>query len=82
VDHERGAIAQFLAGCDAGSPVAVEAVRSWYWIVDEIESAGMGAQLVHARRAKMMLAASKRPIAWIVEGQIGRSAVVRSQWCG
>jgi transposase len=34
----------------------VETVGNWYWIVGEIEEAGMVPKLVHARRAKMMLA--------------------------
>jgi transposase len=36
--------------------VAVETVGNWYWIVDEIEEAGMLPRLVHARKAKLMLA--------------------------
>jgi transposase len=35
--------------------VAVETVGNWYWIVDEIEAAGQIPQLVHARKAKLML---------------------------
>jgi transposase len=41
---------------EGGNPVAVETIGNWYWIVDEIEKAGMVPQPVHARRAKMMLA--------------------------
>jgi transposase len=55
VEHTRGAIQRFLAQCDPGSPVAVEAARSWYWIVDEIEAAGMTPRLVHPRKAKLMM---------------------------
>jgi hypothetical protein len=36
LDHERGALRQFLERCERGSPVAVETVGNWYWIVDEI----------------------------------------------
>ena len=39
VGHERGAIRNFLLTCDPGSPVAVETIGNWYWIVDEIEKA-------------------------------------------
>jgi len=53
--HERGALRQFLTGSEPGSPVAVETVGNWYWIVDEIEAAGCQPQLVHARKAKLML---------------------------
>jgi transposase len=55
IDHARGALQQFLATCQRGSPVAVETVGNWYWIVDEIEAAGQVPQLVHARKAKLML---------------------------
>jgi len=56
IEHQRGAVAQFLSAWKPGTPVAVETIGNWYWIVDEIEAAGMVPQLVHARRAKMMLA--------------------------
>lgn len=56
VEHGPGAIHRFLKQFDQGSPVAVETVGNWYWIVGEIEEAGMVPRLVHARRAKMMLA--------------------------
>lgn len=55
IPHERGVLRQFLAGCEPGSPVAVETIGSWYWIVDEIEGAGDRPQLVHAHKAKLML---------------------------
>ncbi len=55
IPHERGALRRFLEGCEPGSPVAVEALGNWYWIVDEIEAAGCEPKLVHARKAKLML---------------------------
>jgi transposase len=55
IPHERGALREFLAGCEVGSRVAVETVGSWYWIVDEVEQAGCIPQLVHAPKAKLML---------------------------
>jgi transposase len=55
VDHEPRAIAEFLRDFDPGSSVAVEAIGNWYWIVDEIESAGMVPRLIHPRKAKMMM---------------------------
>jgi transposase len=60
IDHTRGAIREFLARRAPGSPVAVETVGNWYWIVGEIEEAGMVPQLVHAHRAKMMLASTNK----------------------
>ena len=56
IEHQRGAVEKFLSEWKAGTPVAIETIGNWYWIVDEIEAAGMVPQLVHARRAKMMLA--------------------------
>jgi hypothetical protein len=53
--HERGAFRQFLARCEPGSPVALETVGNWYWIVDDIEGAGCIPKLVHARKAKLMM---------------------------
>lgn len=55
IDHGLGAIKRFLKRCEKGSPVAVETIGNWYWIVDEIEQAGMVPQLVHARKAKLMM---------------------------
>ncbi|UCF96208.1 MAG: IS110 family transposase [Spirochaetaceae bacterium] len=56
INHSRGAITEFLSAWKPGTEVAVETIGKWYWIVDEIEAAGMVPRLVHARRAKMMLA--------------------------
>ncbi len=54
LEHQRGTLRQFLARWDPGSPVAVETIGNWYWLVDEIEGAGMVPQLVHAGKAKLM----------------------------
>src|SRR4030067_650654 len=53
---QPGSIRQFLSRWTPGSPVAVETIGNWYWIVDEIEEAGMVQRLVHARKAKLMMA--------------------------
>lgn len=50
--HAPGAVRHFLTGCEKGSPVAVETIGNYYWIVDEIEAAGFTPLLVNARRAK------------------------------
>ena len=51
VTHQPGAILSCLRNCEAGSEVAVEATGNWYWIVSEIEQAGLKPQLVHPRKA-------------------------------
>jgi hypothetical protein len=55
IPPERGALQQFLERCEQGSPVAVETIGNWYWIVDEIEAAGCVPKLVHGRKAKLMM---------------------------
>ena len=55
VEHRPGAIRRCLEGREAGTPVAVEATGNWYWIVDEIEQAGLEPKLVHPRKAKLMM---------------------------
>lgn len=55
INHERGQIQKFLSEYTPDSPVALETIGNWYWIVDEIESAGMKPKLVHAHKAKLML---------------------------
>jgi transposase len=55
IDHKRGAIREYLSICPRETVVAVEATGNWYWIVDEIEQAGLSAALVHPRKAKLML---------------------------
>ena len=55
IEHVRGSIKTFLSGYEYKTPVAVETIGNWYWIIDEIEQAGMMPKLVHARKAKLML---------------------------
>ena len=55
IEHRRGAIRDYLSKCAPGGAVAVEATGNWYWIVDEIESAGHTARLVHPGKAKLMM---------------------------
>lgn len=55
INHTRGNIERFLREWDKGSPVAVETIGNWYWIIEEIEHAQMRPRLVHARKAKLMM---------------------------
>jgi transposase len=55
IEHAPGAIREGLEGREKGTPVAVEATGNWYWIVDEIEQAGLEPKLVHPRKAKLMM---------------------------
>ena len=53
--HAHGTVKNFVTRWSAGSPVAVETVGNWYWVVDEIEAGGGKPQLVNARLAKLMM---------------------------
>jgi len=55
VNHQPGAILGFLSGFPEGTPVALETVGNYYWIVDEIEQAGCVPQLAHAAKAKVIM---------------------------
>lgn len=53
--HAPGAMSTYLASCEPRTEVAVEATGNWYWIIDEIERAGLRPRLVHPRKAKLMM---------------------------
>jgi transposase len=55
LEHAPGAVREYLRGCEPGTAVAVEATGNWYWIIDEIEQAGLPPRLVHPRKAKLMM---------------------------
>ncbi len=55
VDHQPGAIRGFLQALPEGTPVALESVGNWYWIVDEIEAAGCLPLLANPAKAKVMM---------------------------
>jgi transposase len=55
VGHVPGAIGDFLSQFPDATPVALETVGNWYWIVDEIEASGCIPLLAHAAKAKVMM---------------------------
>ncbi len=55
LEHAPGAIREYLSGCERGTGVAVEATGNWYWIIEEIEQAGLQPLLVHPHKAKLMM---------------------------
>jgi hypothetical protein len=44
-----------LSSLPAGTAVAVETTGHWYWLLDEIEKAGLEPHLAHALAAKRMM---------------------------
>jgi transposase len=55
VNHTPGSIHDFIEDYPRGTPVALESVGNWYWIVDEIEAAGCLPLMAHAAKAKVMM---------------------------
>jgi len=55
LEHAPGAVRNYLSECEPGTAVAVEATGNWYWIIEEIEQAGLQPRLVHPRKAKLMM---------------------------
>jgi transposase len=82
VPHERDALRRFLRRCERGSPVAVETIGNWYWIVDEMEAAGCVPKLVHARKAKLMMGMVNKTDKLDARGlnQLQRSGTLPTVW--
>ena len=82
IDHERGSICHALADCEPGTAVAVEATANWYWIVDEIERAGLSPALVHPRKAKLMMGMINKTDKLDVHGlnRLQRNKVLPTVW--
>ncbi len=82
IEHHRGAIREYLRGYEAGTPVAVEATGNWYWIVEEIEAAGLTPKLVHPRKAKLMMGIINKTDKLDVHGlnQLQRTGALPTVW--
>jgi transposase len=55
VPHDKNLYRRYLSTLPPGSPVAIESVGNWYWMVDEMEKAGLKPILVHPRKAKLLM---------------------------
>jgi len=82
IDHVPGAIRAYLSRCAPGTPVAVEAMGYWYWIVEEIEAAGCRPLLVHARKAKLMMGQTNKTDRLDVHGlnRLQRTGTLPTVW--
>lgn len=60
VEHDRAELREFLRRLPAGSKVGLESTGGWYWLVDEIEAAGLRPQLAHALEAKRRMPGRKK----------------------
>jgi transposase len=52
VEHAGRDLRDYLGSLEPGTPVAVEASGGWYWLMDELEAAGLDARLVNPLEAK------------------------------
>lgn len=55
VEHSREIFRRFLEALPPGSPIAIESVGNWYWMIEEMERAGHEPRLAHAGKAKLMM---------------------------
>lgn len=55
VDHDREGLRAFLQKFPAGTAIAVEATGSWYWMIDELEAAGLQPMLADSYEAKQRI---------------------------
>jgi transposase len=82
IEHAPGAIDRALRDSEPGTPVAVEATGNWYWIVAEIEQAGLRPLLVHPRKAKLMMGLTNKTDALDVHGlnRLQRTGTLPTVW--
>lgn len=80
--HAPGAVRSYLSGCAPGTSVAVEATGNWYWIVEEIEQAGLEPRLVHPRKAKLMMGLTNKTDKLDAEGlnRLQRNGTLPTVW--
>jgi transposase len=55
VPHDKQLYRRYLSTLPAGSPIALESVGNWYWMVDAMEQAGHMPILVNPRKAKLLM---------------------------
>lgn len=55
VPHDKDLYKKYLATLPPGSPIAIESVGNWYWMIEAMEQAGHQPVLVHPRKAKLLM---------------------------
>ncbi len=55
INHERELYRKYLSCLPAGSPIAIESVGNWYWMIEEMERAGHHPILVNPKKAKLLM---------------------------
>lgn len=82
VEHDRVLFQSFLEELPAGTPIAVETLGSWYWMIDAMETAGHNPILTHARKAKLMMGQTNKTDKLDAGGlaQLLRNGTLPSVW--
>ncbi|WP_026441643.1 IS110 family transposase [Pseudacidobacterium ailaaui] len=68
VGHDREEYIRFLRTLPPGSEIAVEATGHWYWMVDEMESAGHRPHLANPTEAKKRMGKTNKTDALDAKG--------------
>jgi transposase len=55
VNHDKDLYRKYLTTLPQGSPIAIESVGNWYWMIDSMEMAGHRPILVNPRKAKLLM---------------------------
>lgn len=55
MEHQREELRKFLRRFPSGTPIAVEATGSWYWMIDELEAAGLQPMLADSYEARQRM---------------------------
>jgi transposase len=55
VPHDKELYRKYLSTLPPGSPIAIESVGNWYWMIEAMEQAGHQPILVHPRKAKLLM---------------------------
>jgi transposase len=55
VPHDKDLYKKYLATLPPASPIAIESVGNWYWMIEAMEQAGHQPVLVHPRKAKLLM---------------------------
>jgi transposase len=71
VGHDREQYRQFLERLPAGSQIALEASGHYYWMVDEMETAGHHPRLVHPLEAKKRMGKTGKKTGQVDANRLG-----------
>lgn len=55
VPHDKELYRKYLTTLPPGSPIAIESVGNWYWMIEAMEQTGHKPILVHPRKAKLLM---------------------------